>query len=354
MTSLMDMKPSDVTPHDRLHHLLFGHREVIEDLLRHVIRHLDFANGGSWLDGLDWSTLKREPEISTSRQLDRRIRDVVWSVSWRGSPLFLILLIEFQSQPHRFMALRQLTYLSLFYEDLVKSGRIGKAGLLPPALPICLYNGEESWRAPVSLEELVAPYPRELGCFQPRFQYLLIDELKTQVDISGDRNTAGSVFAIQQIENRHQLLAVLEAVDRWLPRSAESVLRQDILGMVRQVMPDQLLEIDQGLSLEEFAMGAKERLTKDLENFGQALSDKARSLGRMEGRTEGRAEGRAEGRTEGRTEGQRVLLAKQLRLKFGPLPAAVEERLAAADVHQLETWAARILTASRLDQIWAS
>ncbi len=57
---------------------------------------------------------------------------------------------------------------------------------------------------------------------------------------------------------------------------------------------------------------------------------------------------------QGRAEGQRALLTKQLRLKFGPLPTIVEDRLATADVRHLETWAARILTASRLDQIWTS
>ena len=45
--------------------------------------------------------------------------------------------------------------MSLFYEDLVKSGRIGASGLLPPAQPICLYKGEEPWRSPLALEELV-------------------------------------------------------------------------------------------------------------------------------------------------------------------------------------------------------
>lgn len=84
-------------------------------------------------------------------------------------------------------------------------------------------------------------------------------------------------------------------------------------------------------------MGANLPLAADLETF-QELSKQAHLLGLL----------------QGRAEGQRALLTKQLRLKFGPLPATVEDRLATADVRHLESWAARILTASRLDQIWAS
>jgi hypothetical protein len=328
------MSTSDSNAHDRIHHRLFSYSEVVEDLLRQVVRRLDFAGSGAWIDDLDWSTLRREPEISTSKKLDRRIRDVVWSVSWRGGPLFLILLIEFQSQPNRFMALRQLTYLSLFYEDLVKSGRIGSSGLLPPALPICLYNGEEPWRSPLALEELVSPYPRELRRFQPRFRYLLIDELKTPVEISGERNIAGSIFALQQVEKHQQLLPVLEAIDRWLPAADQVGLRHDLLTLVRQQLPDPLLADGGELSLEKFAMGVKERLTQELEDF-------ERKLGNLE-----------QFGQDKQAEGKRGLVGNLLRLKFGPLPASADSRLAGADVDQLEIWAARILTASTLGEVF--
>ena len=48
--------------------------------------------------------------------------------------------------------------------------------------------------------------------------------------------------------------------------------------------------------------------------------------------------------------GGRVLL-KQLRLRFGELPAAVVARIEAADVAELDIWAERIITASRLEDV---
>lgn len=325
------------TPHDRLHQLLFGHREVVEDLLRQIVRYFDFSGDGRWLDELDWSTLRRESEISTASKLDRRIRDVVWSVHWQGSPLYLILLIEFQSQVDRFMPLRLLNYLTLFYEDLVKSGKVGPRGKLPPALPICLFNGENSWRAPLRLEQLIAPCPRELRRFQPRFRHLLIEELKTTVDLSGEaRNTAGTIFASQQIVTRAQLLTLLDAIERWLPAEEYANLRYNILTLVRFAVPDELLEIGDRLHLEEFTMSPKEHLTRELKEYGEQI----------------RVQSRSEGRAEGRAEGQRSLLAKLLRLKFGPLSAHAETRLAGATAEQLETWAGKVLVAPTLDDVW--
>lgn len=64
------------------------------------------------------------------------------------------------------------------------------------------------------------------------------------------------------------------------------------------------------------------------------------------------AEGKKQGRAEGRADGQRSLLAKQMKLKFGPLDSAAEERLASATPAQLGRWAERVLTAGSLDEIW--
>jgi len=75
--------------------------------------------------------------------------------------------------------------------------------------------------------------------------------------------------------------------------------------------------------------------------------------GRQEGRQEGREEGREEGRQEGRQEGQRLLLVRQLRLRFRRLPRAVVARIEAAGPAELERWSERILTARTLAEVMA-
>jgi hypothetical protein len=52
-----------------------------------------------------------------------------------------------------------------------------------------------------------------------------------------------------------------------------------------------------------------------------------------------------EGRQEGRKEGDLAILSKQLRRRFGELPAWAVARLSQADAEQLEAWAERIFDA---------
>ncbi len=52
------------------------------------------------------------------------------------------------------------------------------------------------------------------------------------------------------------------------------------------------------------------------------------------------------GRAQGRVEGKTAVLRRQLTLRFGPLPARLEQRLQAADADTLLHWAERILTAA--------
>ena len=51
---------------------------------------------------------------------------------------------------------------------------------------------------------------------------------------------------------------------------------------------------------------------------------------------------------KGKREGQRALLKSQLQERFGPLPATVLSRLAAATGADLDRWARRILRAKTL------
>ncbi|WP_163560293.1 DUF4351 domain-containing protein [Halomonas sp. NO4] len=57
------------------------------------------------------------------------------------------------------------------------------------------------------------------------------------------------------------------------------------------------------------------------------------------------------GRQEGRQEGEARLLAKQMSLKFGDLPAWAQDRIETASTEQLEAWAERILTADSLEAL---
>jgi hypothetical protein len=55
---------------------------------------------------------------------------------------------------------------------------------------------------------------------------------------------------------------------------------------------------------------------------------------------------------KGMHKGESRLLAKQLERRFGPLPQAVTERLAAATEAQLEAWGEAVLSAPSLEAVF--
>ena len=65
-----------------------------------------------------------------------------------------------------------------------------------------------------------------------------------------------------------------------------------------------------------------------------------------------RAAARDEGLREGRHEGERKLLLRQLRARFGELPAAVTTRVDAAEEADLERWGERVLAADTLAAVF--
>ena len=61
---------------------------------------------------------------------------------------------------------------------------------------------------------------------------------------------------------------------------------------------------------------------------------------------------REEGLERGVLRGERAVLERQLRHRFGPLSAAVVERLERASTDDLETWADNVLDARTLDGVF--
>jgi hypothetical protein len=55
---------------------------------------------------------------------------------------------------------------------------------------------------------------------------------------------------------------------------------------------------------------------------------------------------------KGRVEALAAVLRRQLTLRFGPIPEALEQRLQAADADTLLRWAERILTATTPDEVF--
>jgi hypothetical protein len=183
-------------PHDSGYKLLFSHPEMVTDLLTGFV-HED------WVKELDFTTLEKRSGSYVSDDLRPRADDIVWRVRWRDRWLYVYLLLEFQSDVDPFMAVRLLVYVGMLYQDLIRTKQLTEEGQLPPVLPLVLYNGQHPWTAKTEVNDLIVPPPGGLERYQPRLQYLLLEENAYPPEVLAPlHNLAAALFQLENSRGR--------------------------------------------------------------------------------------------------------------------------------------------------------
>src|SRR5512138_191383 len=104
--------------HDGGYHLLFSDPRMAEDLVTGFVAQ-------PWVAGLDFARMERVNAKLHAAGLQRRDGDLIWRVPFRGGgEVYLYLLLEFQSQPDPWMALRVMVYTGLLYQHLAAERRL--------------------------------------------------------------------------------------------------------------------------------------------------------------------------------------------------------------------------------------
>ena len=163
--------------HDRTYKLLLDHPRTVWDLLTGFI-------GGDPADLLDERTLEQMPTEFVDESLIGSRGDMLRRVRFRDGPeewLYLLVLLELQSTVDTHMAVRVAAFIGRIYLRLVRNGRTGPRGRLPPVLPIVLYNGHPSWTAVADVRDLVARADGRLEELQLRSGYVLLDVHRMEV-----------------------------------------------------------------------------------------------------------------------------------------------------------------------------
>lgn len=126
------------TSHDTSYKLLFSCPEMMRDLLKGYVP-------GTWLEHADFSTLTQVGASYVSESGQDRHDDMVWRIDIGGRWLWVYVIVEFQSTPDQWMAVRVMQYVGLLAGQLVKQHKSGELpeGRLSPILPIVLYNGKD-------------------------------------------------------------------------------------------------------------------------------------------------------------------------------------------------------------------
>ncbi len=271
-------KPS-ASSQDSGYKLLFSHSRVVRDL---ITGHLDPAVAAA----CDLDSLEPVPGSYVTRDMRKRHSDVVWRVRCGKEWTYLYLLFEFQSTVDRFMALRMLLYVALLWQDLIRRKELVDDRLLPPVLPIVLYNGNERWTAPVDLGQLVAKPLPVLRKHLPSLRYLFLDQNHLPV-MKGEehwRNVFSLVSALEQADDDRAHLPILDAVR--LAVQADPELDRSFSQFYVQVMaPANLPELPT-LTHPTLQRISAMMATRFINSVQRRIA---------EGKAEGEAKGKAEG-----------------------------------------------------------
>lgn len=291
---------------------------MVRDLLEGFV-------GGEWLTAVDFATLERVSDAYVTDDLRARADDIVWRVRCGERDVYLLL--EFQSSPEPFMAVRVLTYVGLLYQDLIKAQRISRGGLLPKVLPVVLYNGAPRWRASEEVASLLYDSPTGLEKYRPALRYLLIDE--GAYDDARFALRGNLVALLCQLENCFQRDRVKDLVRTLMTRLKEPELQS--LRRAFAIWLDRVI-------FTRFADPAA-NATNELWEIETMLADRVPIW-------------EEELREEGRQQGEAKLLQRMLRRRFGELPESVGQRLSSAPSEQLERWIEKILDVASLAELF--
>lgn len=285
-----------------------------------------------WVERLDFSTLRRGSGSVITDDLRERHNDVIWSLCWKGEKgkphrFWIYLLLELQSKPDRYMAVRLLTYVGLLLQDLIRTKNLEPGGLLPPVLPVVLYHGKPRWRAPLDLASLFAPVPREGRHHLPQLSYRLLDAGRLPLNRPGLRdNLVAATLRLETAEAR-DAVSRLEDLRILVPADLRRIFDIWLDGRFRRypfgaIIPPGTINLESGTMLEETFKEWEQKM---------------------------RREGRREGRQEGEVQGMQKVALDLLRQRFGPVPQNVRERVRAlSSSSELRKLTRRILTAKSL------
>ncbi|MFP4362251.1 MAG: Rpn family recombination-promoting nuclease/putative transposase [Spirochaetia bacterium] len=194
---------------------LFSNKILIKELIESFVSK-DFA------DQLDFSVFEPMVEKSyISEEFADFADDLLVKVGLNGEEAYIYLFIEFQSTNDRFMALRMLNYIILFYMDYLKEKKEVKK--LPPVLPILLYNGNSKWTAPDSIRELIEPN-EFLKSYYPDFQYFKILENEYgREELLAINNAVSGIFLLENTDREDFQAITKNLVDILSSESVETI-----------------------------------------------------------------------------------------------------------------------------------
>ena len=262
--------------YDRSYKDLFSRPEMVKDLLTGFVQE-DF------IDDIDFSKLQKLGTTYILQEYEKRETDLILKLNIKGQEAYLYILIELQSNPDKFIALRVLEYLVGFYQDLLKQEE-NLPDKLPPVFPIVLYTGKDPFNCAVSIEELIdKPYKR-LMKYVPRFEYYKIAINEVTEGKYGElielENIAAACFNVVRAKTKKQMKEALYKLPEIVRKYGE-YLRRALDIWLKEFLKKK------GVDIEKINMiGGKEMIDEVIDQIYEEGKEKGKLEGNLEGKLE--------------------------------------------------------------------
>ncbi len=301
---------------------------------------------------LDLTTLQAVPGSFVDADLRGRAADLLFTVESRkaarvraeprdavapmhhadeATPRLIHLLIEHQSSVDRWLPLRLLDYQRAIWERWRRDHP--DARTLPLIVPVVLYHGASAWPAPSDFDHLIAVQIEEkVGSLDFCFQ--LTDLTQTSdFELRATVLDAAALLALLALKHARTAPDLRERMIDWVElmnSAARAPGGREALMLVLRYLSITGERIGRDFLRREIVPRLADPAAKETTmTMGEELI------------------------AEGRDLGQRELLIKQLRRRFGELPAAVIEQVKAAPAERIEAWALQFFDASSLTEALA-
>lgn len=284
-----------------------------------------------WVQQLDFTNAERINAKFHTESLRQRDGDLIFRIPCKEGPeeLYLYLLLEFQSTPDKWMALRILVYVGLLYQHLIKEKSLDPQKQLPPIFPLVLYNGDRAWTHDTDLQSLIGlPINSPLLKWQPQIHYSLLDENKYPEGKVG--SLTGALFRIENSRNISELKRNIGKLWQDHPEILQHIRKTMVTWIVDVIFPKKGLKLNRKLI---------EEATEDPQMLCTRVSEWEREI-------------EENGRKEGLKLGSEKTFRKVLSVRFGPLPDWAEEKIQHADEAQIDQWIENLMQADKLEEVF--
>lgn len=294
--------------HDSGYRKLFSNKTIFKQLLETFVAQ-------EWVKDIDFSSCKALNRTFVSNEYKERETDLIQEVNIKGKKAFIYILIEFQSNVQKFMAVRVLHYITSLYIYYLENNK--KVKKIPAIFPIVLYNGDDKWTAPENISELIENHI-PLGEYGINFKYFKIVENSFDPDfLLKAKNIVSTLF---YTEAYFDISGIQKAFEELFEHEEDKQAMSIFFNWYEQLHKNDKLDSN---DFNEVAKIYKEK--SEVKSMLVTALRKQKALLKAEGRIEGLEEGRAEGIEEGQIKNAQSYVIKLLNKKIGKIPKKIEK-----------------------------